>query len=566
MENTIKSLFSKLDDLLKNRFFQHGLFFIAAIITIFLMGYHFGTFDQAVHIPFLKKFTDPSLYPRDGFFDLRFIHYSYFWFIFIPFYRLGILEISMFIAYFITLYFTFWSLWRLSKTIFNNNLVSLLTVICFIFPHIGFSGFPLIEFSLLNRIFVMPFLIWAIAFYLEKRYYAAFFILGLMYNFHVISVNFVLAMMLFDIFFKFKNIGIKKTIIMLTLFILTAMPVLVWKFGGEGIDLTVNREWFDVLNQGFLFHLFNLFSLNIKLTALTLSSISMIILFWLITKNQKKSEINLSVIRFILAAIMVLIVAFFTTNLGLYPATIIVQSQITRIGIFILLFTYFYYINFIVTLFQSKKISSLMFLFLISAVLFSISPVIILIAHLVYKQLSSKVIKPLIFLNLIFFITLIIIGNTLDVWQPGIHIFSRNNSQTEIEKWIAQNTPKDSLIITPPYTWWFYNAEWRVLSERSNLVSLSDLLEVAFSPRHLKWWQPRFEDVAPGAITQFKGDVFDNIKITKIAFGKLKTEDFARIAIKYKARYLVVEKINKYNFPLIYENNKYSVYQLTRDN
>ena len=43
----------------------------AALLSILLIGYHFGTFDQNVHIPFLKATADPSLYPGDAFVALR---------------------------------------------------------------------------------------------------------------------------------------------------------------------------------------------------------------------------------------------------------------------------------------------------------------------------------------------------------------------------------------------------------------------------------------------------------------------------------------------------------------
>ncbi|MDO8611033.1 MAG: hypothetical protein Q7R95_10940, partial [bacterium] len=434
--------------------------------------------------------------------------------------------------------------------------------ICFIFPHIGFAGFPLIEFSLLNRTFVLPFLLIAVDQYINKKYYISFIILGLMYNLHVISVNFVLAMFFLDILFRIKTIGVKKIIIMFLLFLLTALPVLVWKFAGEGLDFSVNRQWFDIVSKGFLFHLFNLFSSNLMLNTLTFSALSLIILFVITIKKQKLTEINQIIIHFVLAASGVIMAVFFTSNLGIYPATIIIQSQILRIGIFILLFAYLYCINDVVISYQSKKIKTISFIFLITAILFFISPVMSLIAYLIHKYLSKKLTRIFIIINIIIFVISLIIGNIINVWQPGINIFYRKDKQTDVQIWILRNTPKDTVLITPPYTWWFYNVEWRVLTERSNLVSLSDLLEVAFSPRHIKWWKPRFEDIAPGALSQFKDNVFDNIMITKEAYYKLKTEDFLRIAKKYNASYLVVETAYKYNFSIVYKNEEFTVYKI----
>ena len=181
-----------------NSLYQYIFFTFTTTITVILMGYYFGSFDQAIHIPFLKKYADPTLYPNDPFFELSKYHYSFFWFMFLPFYRIGILEITMFFIHIAITFFTFWSIYRLSKTLFNNPLTSFLSTIAFVFPHIGFAGFPVFEFSLLNRTFVLPFLLLAIDYYLKRKYVFAYLILGLMYNLHIISVNFVLAMFLFD--------------------------------------------------------------------------------------------------------------------------------------------------------------------------------------------------------------------------------------------------------------------------------------------------------------------------------------------------------------------------------
>src|SRR5688572_20717706 len=83
---------------------RHWLFLGAALFTVLFVGYHFGTFDQTIHIPFLKKYADPSLYPGDPFFELRFQHYSFFWFLFQPLYEAGILEVALLVTHFLTTY------------------------------------------------------------------------------------------------------------------------------------------------------------------------------------------------------------------------------------------------------------------------------------------------------------------------------------------------------------------------------------------------------------------------------------------------------------------------------
>jgi hypothetical protein len=40
---------------------------LAAGLAILLAGYHIGTFDQSIHIPFLKATSDASLFTSDPF-------------------------------------------------------------------------------------------------------------------------------------------------------------------------------------------------------------------------------------------------------------------------------------------------------------------------------------------------------------------------------------------------------------------------------------------------------------------------------------------------------------------
>ena len=130
---------------------RHLLFALATLVTVLFVGYHFGTFDQTIHIPFLKRYADPTLFPGDPFIDLRLTHYSYFWQLFMPFYRLGVLEVTLFVVHVGVVYGTFWALWALSETLFASPLASLITVAGFVFPHIGFAGFPVLEFSQAGR-------------------------------------------------------------------------------------------------------------------------------------------------------------------------------------------------------------------------------------------------------------------------------------------------------------------------------------------------------------------------------------------------------------------------------
>jgi hypothetical protein len=543
--------------------YPYLLFAAATLISIIFMGYHFGTFDQAIHIPFLKKYADPSLYPNDPFFDMRLMHYSYFWFFFQPFYRLGILEMSMFVVYGGTIYFTFWTLWRLSMTLFDNTLAALLSIVGFTLPHIGFAGFSTIEFSLLNRTFVLPFLLLALDLYLRRRYLWAFLLLGLMYNLHVISVNFALGMVLFDCALQFRRVGWRNIVFGMAGFVVAALPVLIWKMDGSPVDFSVQPEWFDIITRGMLYSLFYLIAPYPQVLLVTLCGISTIALFFLARRQAPSPRHDQSATNFVYAAILILVVEIITAHW--YPATIIVQSQIMRAGLFIIIFSYLYFANYIAQRFQSGELKGFDFALLVTAMILSIVPFILLIVWFMerfiasarWRRLAAAIAVPAMFA-----------GTMLGVyqarlWGPGIHIFAQRSPWYDTQAWARDHTPKEAVFITPPQLWWFYDLEWRVVSERSTVVTLSELLEAAFSPEYIARWKPRFEALAPGALAQFRGDVFTNTQITARAFYSLSSDDLQRRAREYGASYLVVEKPHHYDFPAVYENEGFVVYDLT---
>ena len=178
----VSYLISLADRLAKKTLLRHIVFLGATLLTIWIGGYHFGTFDQVVHIPFLKKLADPSLYPTDAFLKLRSEHYSFFWLMLIPAYRAGILEPVMFAVHIFATYGLVWMFWELTETLFHNNLANLISLLLLVFPHFGMPGFQIVEFSLLNRTFVLPFILGAIILHLRRYYVPAFLLLGVMFK------------------------------------------------------------------------------------------------------------------------------------------------------------------------------------------------------------------------------------------------------------------------------------------------------------------------------------------------------------------------------------------------
>lgn len=554
-----------------SRLQRHGLFLVSTAITIFMVGYHFGTFDQSIHVPFLKKYADPTLFPNDAFFEMRHQHYSYFWFLFLPSYRLGGLEVTLFVVHLFATYFTFWALWTLSEALFQNPLSSLLSLIAFVIPHLGFAGFSVFEFSLLNRTFVLPFLIWAIIVYLRRRYGLAFLLLGLMYNLHVLSVNFVLAMLLFDCLLERRTIGWRNILGGIGLFMLAALPVLVWRWHlptSPPVAFDSNPEWFSIISRSIISNLFFLVAPHPYIIFITLSGLSALALFligYLASHSRQvvhDSSPDRTIRNFIGAVLVILAVQGVTAQW--HPVTIIIQSQIIRAGVFVLIFGYLYFANYLTEIYQSGTTNR--FDLGLLAMAFFISPVPIIpvvvwgLQSLIRSVQWRAVITTAVFLSVFAFTLKVILS--LNLWAPGVHLFAQRTPWHAAQRWAHDHTPKDAIFITPPHIWWFYESDWRVFSERPTVVTLSELLEVALVPYYTGTWKERFETLAPGALARFTGDFFENKTITAQAFYSLSADDLQRIAQRYGASYLVVEKPHAYRFPVAYENEQFVIYDL----
>jgi hypothetical protein len=540
------------------RGFRHAIFFLAALIVVTLYGYYFGTFDQASHIPFLKKTLDPSLFPSDHFFDLRTTHYSYFWLFFLPLLKAGILEYVMFGVHMVSTYLTFWALWRLSITLFRNPTIATVTVIAFIFPHVGFSGFPLFEFSMLNRTVCLAFELFAMSWYLQKKYTRTFLTLGLLYNLHALSVHFFAAMLFFDLLTRIRRDGVGRIVRSAITFLIGAVPVLVWKFGHSGVSFMPQREWFDILNRAVFYHLFNFLSAhNPFVILLTLSGFGSIVLFFIVSRMYSHSELHQSVKNWFIAGMIVCFAQFVATVF--FPATILIQSQILRIGVIMSTLTYLYVSAYVVSLAEKDKTT---FPYFFTSLLLSPSPILFLVTWIGHIKKITLITRFWNAVVLSCFCIVLVIIYILNLWSPGFFIFPQKTPFVRAQLWAKNNTPKDTIFITPPDIWWMYETEWRVVSERSTVSTLSELLEAAFDPAYISYWKPRFEDVAPGAIQQFDGNFFENRRITYQAFYRNSAAQFTRLSKKYGARYLVTDRKHKYPFPIAYMNEGYVVYTI----
>jgi hypothetical protein len=548
----------------KSVWLRHLFFLSAALLAINLVGYFFGTFDQAFHIPFLKKFADSALYPGDSFLDLRFFHYSFFWFLFEPFYKINMLEPAMFVVHFLATYAAFWMLWELSNTLFKNPLSNLIATLAFIFPHVGLSGFQVIEYSLLNRSFVLPFLIGAITLYLRRRYFLTFLILGIVYNLHVLSVNYVMAMILFDAVVRIRQIGLKNIVAGLAIFIIFALPVLIWRAGNGSLDLSLQPILFAaVVTHGPLSTVYEWISTLPQAWICSLAGLATLAFFLIARKNKDINPLDRTVTNFVIAIGIVVLVETITTYW--LPVTILVQQQLLRIGVYLLIIGYLYFSNYLASKCQSIEKNHIDLAILLTAFVTFISPLMAMGIWILRRWYEGKKVRRIVVTGIwvTIQVTMMAIALPLDLWAPGIHIYPPQTTWVATQEWAKENTPITARFITPPQIYWFYTPDWRAISERATLIEYPELMDVFFDPSYYVGFKQRFEAIAPGALEKFDGSHIDNIRVTRDAFYSLSAQDFIRVAQTYQITYLVVEKPHTYPFVVAYENKDYIVYDLS---
>ena len=264
-----------------------------------------------------------------------------------------------------------------------------------------------------------------------------------------------------------------------------------------------------------------------------------------------------------------LVAAFLIFGVGVFtaqvlPVTILIQSQLNRVSLFILILAYLYFAGFLAHEYHLRRMQPAQFALLSGVFFVSLLPIFPLAAWGLLRWFKSKPFHGGWAAAAVLgsFGAGVALGAVWGLFKPGIHIFAPRSAWVEAQRWAQQHTPLDALFITPPEGEGVFESEWRVFSERSSLASLTDLLEVAMAPQYLDTWLARFKAIAPGAVEQFSGNYLNNVRLTRQAFYSLTDKALLQIVCTYRAEYLVIKKPHTRNLPLLYENKNYIIYSL----
>jgi hypothetical protein len=466
----------------------------------------------------------------------------------------------MFVAHAVATYFTFWGIWALSETLFKNRLAAALSVVLLALPHAALGGWTLFEFSLLNRTFVLPLLLLSMALYLKRRAILAFALLGLIYDLHALSANFVLAMFLFDSARQWRTFGWRRIAAGVTAFFIAASPVLLWKLSNTSADLQIRPEWFTLATHG-VYNSIYFFGSFPFLGVLTASGISSFLLFGIAYKSAPPTPHARTVLHFMLAILLIVLVHCVAVQW--LPINILIQAQLVRASVFAVLFALLYFAYYLADAWQTRRdrIHSPLAVGIACTLPFLFTPLLAWMLDRYIRRTASRwaAIGALCFGTLLLATQ---VGSALQLGAPGIQVYAEESAWHDAQQWARANTPRDAMFITPPQLWSFHASDWRVFSERGAVVTITELPEVALVPSHAATFQERFNTLAPGALENMNGNPQHNRAVTRDAFYGLSDDAVVRAACRYSASYLVSEKPHTRAFERVYENKAFVIFAL----
>ena len=542
----------------------HTLFAAASVAKILVMGYHFGTWDHTLYLPLLKHSVDPTLYPSDPFLALGAAHTAFFWDLFAPAYRAGVLELAVFVAYVLVTYLTSWSIWSLSQALFDNRLAAAVSVAALILPHIGLVGLSQVGFSLVAWIAVLPFTLWALTWYLRGRYLAAFGLLGVLYNFNALSVNFALGLLVLASLADLRRVGVRNLAGGLAIFVVAAAPVFIWRAANGPLDFSLRPEWVSALRRGINVGLYQVFGTQPEVLIYTASFAAMVALFvsaWRLAPARASRPSSAA--RAWMAGVVLVALAAWVAAVWL-PVTFVIELQLGRIGVYATVLSMVYCAHYLARAYQAGRLGRAEFGAL--ALALCLPPFAFLTLGLwgISRLVRSARWRPVLVAGLALTVTgaSAALAASQGAWDPRVQVGAAHDDWYAAQVWARDNTPKAAVFMTPPQEQGFYTPSWRVFSERGTVATLDDLMDTGNTPGYFDVWQPRFEAVAPGALARFRGDIVENATLTAQAYNGLTDAQVLAVAGRYEAGYLVVAQPHQRPWPVAYANEGFIIYNL----
>ena len=524
------------------------------------------------------------------------------------------LETFAILQWLICLFFTSAVLFYLGKTLIGTDLAGYVTALLFTGKLNEWTlGSPAVYINFFHHGLQWAIMlnILSLALIFRKKYLWVCFLMGVAWNFHPMSVLFILTLLFVHWLRHTPEYGIKTVLAGCAVFICAALPMLAqsfdylgmdWEYGAEwlkGVHWTV---WYTVFPSTWPFFYFLRAVLYLWLFLLGLSTLP---------RDRKKSDLVLFMIT------VGLLCAVGTIFAEIVPVPSVIKMSLWRsswlyiilslpclahlfitiwdrsflrrfliIATLILLtggihsFPYYYLLlfnSFFLLILARSRLEKrfpwfyrhlpftffiLLGMFLIYQGLFdhgiravgiglgAVSAFLLLLSMLEKPLSLLQDLRSVMPVALVFMVFL----DAGSLWHRGgpdiyYHGYRKGEKDpwADVQSFAQAHTPKDALFIIPPYL-----NDFGIYSKRATLGDWAEGSSIIYLDNdYAKRWFERMEDLG-----------WKTIWGAESGYNSLTTEALVAASKKYNAQYVVTEKPKTFDLPVMYENNKFILYEV----
>jgi len=338
---------------------------LLTFLSVLLSGYGFGISDHDIDIPIIKLYTDPFLYRTDfalSYFGTSAGTPSLLQPAMALVSRVVPLEPLFFVLHIGTLFLTFLAVFCLARLLFGSTVVGYLAVLFLLVAKRTLAWFPTTDIYLVNRSWALPMVLWAIFFFLQRRYVLAFALVGLAWNFHAMSAGFVLIMFISYLVSDLRKVGKVPLLKGLTIFAILTLPWVLWQLGAPSSQMPdwgvvpAGPDMAEVLR---IFKWRNLmeqapFSWGLQYWLYFFSFVSIFLVSLHYPPERWKHRVITTFVAVI--GIMILTGIIFTETV---PLPMVMQVQLLRSSKFLIIFSLIYGAGYVCRLYEGALVSKL---------------------------------------------------------------------------------------------------------------------------------------------------------------------------------------------------------------
>lgn len=549
---------------------------VALMMTVFAFAaininqYLFGIDNQALKIPFLKKFLNPNLYPNDPLVEQGIYFYTFFWkFLGLLIHNLSIeMTVLFFVVHFISLFFTFLAVYCIASLLFRSENVALLAMFLLLFSKDLIGGDATIYRVLDTALVARPILLFAMYYFFKNNFLKSYLLQGAAFLIHPLSAVYMIAILGVLSLWNLKQIGLKKFAICAAVLILLISPSLIWKlrYSPESLRLfSADAHWVELLRLRSAHHLFP-FSWE---KGTIIQTVLFLIAFLVSWRHRPESQYH----RMIVTSSLVL---FFLWGIAAafsewWPASIILQLQLFRSSYFLFIFASIYVANYAFRSFESTStpIAGTIAIMLTASLLYQARVWEIALGAFVLFALGSLMHRffhrrnlPDPYFKYALKLMVLFLGFGAFFMRGGISIEnSQNPSWLAVQKWAKQHSALNDMFIIPPL---LRIEGFRVESERSIYCDWKDGTAMFFNPAYGYEWYERINRL--GYVPPDKPEfAFDEIDARlERGYNGLTKDDFRNIARKMSEDVGTVFVVHfrehpPLDFQIVYQNDQYVV-------